>query len=157
MFSSPMHSCTLFMPEWCYCSRPLLPHPQPIRRNENPSGFGCGSGRVQSLGLVDFVGGCADSLADVVAVYYVNVGARSLPKRGTRRALLFLRSDGSLYKCTRATALWFSFGGHWAAKRKCPSLTQSSEFTIRMGTEEGWGVWLRRQEISCKVLFAFIE
>lgn len=127
-----MHSCTLFMPEWCYCSRPLLPHPQPIRRNEDPSGFGCG--RVQSLRLVDFVEGCADSLADVLAVYYINVCARPLPDRGTRRALLLLRFDGSLYKYTRATALCLSFGGHGAAKRKCPSLPQSSELWIKTGT-----------------------
>jgi len=38
-----------------------------------------------SRGLVDFVGGCADSLADVLAVYYINVCAQPLPDRGTRR------------------------------------------------------------------------
>lgn len=56
---------------------PPLQHPRPIGWNQDPSGFYCG--RAQSLGLVDFVGGCADSLADALAVYYINV--RSAPPR----------------------------------------------------------------------------
>lgn len=47
--------------------------------------------------------------------------------------LLLLRSDRPLYKCTRATALWLSCGGPGAAKRKCPSLQQSSQFRIKTG------------------------
>lgn len=62
---------------------PLLQHPRPIGWKQDPSGFDCG--RAQTLGLVDFVGGCVDSLADVVAVYYIKVCAQPLPDRGTRR------------------------------------------------------------------------
>lgn len=46
--------------------------------------------------------------------------------------LLFLRSDGPLYNCTRAVALWLSSGGPGAAKRKCPSLPQSSQLRVKM-------------------------
>lgn len=62
---------------------PLSQHPRPMGWNQDPSGFDCG--RALSLGLVDFVGGCADSSADVLAVYYINVCAQPLPDRGTRR------------------------------------------------------------------------
>lgn len=83
MLSSPRHSCTLFKEEWCYCSRPLLPHPQPIRWNIDPYGFG--GGRAERVGFGGNVGGFADCLADVPVVYYITERFAPLPDVGTRR------------------------------------------------------------------------
>lgn len=60
------------------------------------------------------------------------------PTEAHAGTLLFLRSDGPLYNCTRATALWLSSGGPGAAKRKCPSLPQSSQFKIKTGVKQAW-------------------
>lgn len=58
------------------------------------------------------------------------------PTEAHAGTLLFLRSDGPLYNCTRAMALWLSSGGPGAAKRKCPSLLQSSQLRMKMGTRQ---------------------
>lgn len=58
------------------------------------------------------------------------------PTEAHAGTLLFLRSDGPLYNCTRATALWLSSGGPDTAKRKCPSLPQSSQFRIKTGRDK---------------------
>ena len=140
-------------------SPPLLQHPRPIGGNQDPSGFDCG--RAQGLGLVDFVGGCADSSADALAVYYINVCPS--PTEAHAGTLLFLRSDGPLYKCTRATALWLSSGGPRAAKRKCPSMPLSSQFRIKTGTRRAlvkykptaqfapFWLWWSKERKSCRI------
>lgn len=132
MFSSPRHSSTLFMPEWCYCSRPpSLQHPRPMGWNQDPSGFYCG--RALSLGSADFVGGCADSSADVLAVYYINAPlTASLPRpRHTPGPSSFYGLMGPYTNAHVPLLCGSPLGGLWVAKRKCPSVLKSSRFRIK--------------------------